>query len=98
MIDIRKIGYAKYLKQKREAAQALREAEPKQPTLSERIEKWYEGLPDEDKRRAFTMKEFRALFGETPQRISAVLWDQNWTRKRSTRNDLPTSRYWLKNK
>jgi len=28
----------------------------------------YAGLSDDDKRRAFTMKEFKAVFGETHQR------------------------------
>lgn len=97
MNDIaRNIGYLEKLKQKRETARALREATPKPPSLHERIETWYEGLSDDDKRRAWTMKEFRNIFGETPQRIGAALFDLDWTRRRSWKDSMPTARYWMK--
>lgn len=95
MRDITK-SYMQTLKEKRAAIQALRDATPKPPTLHERIESWYKVLPDDDKRRAFTMREFRAIFGETPQRIGAALFELGWTRKRMWRDDRPTARYWWK--
>lgn len=95
MRDITK-SYMQTLKEKRSAVQALRDT-TKPPSLHERIEKWYDDLPDDDKRRAFTMKEFKAVFGETPQRMGAALFDLGWTRKRMWRDDRPTARYWLRN-
>ena len=90
------ISYVEHLKRKREEAQRQREATSKQPSLHERIETWFNGLSEEDKRRPWAMREFRTLFGETPQRIGAALFDLNWTRKRMWRDDRPTARYWLK--
>ena len=90
------ISYLEKLQRNREAAQARRDAIPKPQTIHERIETWYYGLSPEDKARAWTMREFRAIFGETPQRIGAALFDLKWTRKRMWRDDRPTARYWLK--
>ena len=89
-------GYLNYLKRSRAENQALIDAMPKPPTLHERIQTWYNGLSDDNKRRPFTMQQLRALFCETPQRIGAGLFDLGWTRKRMWRDDRPTARYWLK--
>lgn len=93
---INRISYSEHLKIKRAEAQARRAAMPKPQTIHERIETWYNGLTDADKSRAWTMREFRAIWGETPQRIGAALFDLGWTRKRMWRDDRPTARYWLK--
>lgn len=90
------IGHLEKLKRRRAAAQALRDATPKPATLHERIVTWFAGLSDDDKSRAWTMREFRALFGETPQRIGAALFELSWTRRRSWADSKPTARYWLK--
>ena len=90
------IGYLEQLRLKREAAQAKKAAISKQPPLRERIEEWYNTLPCEDKTRAWTMKEFRALFNDSPQKIGAALFELGWTRKRMWRDDMPTARYWFK--
>ena len=90
------ISYLKRLERARDEAQALRDAMPKPPTLHERIEEWYNGLSDADKQRNWTMKEFRAIFGETPQKIGQALFDMNWIRKRMWKDNRPTSRYWFK--
>lgn len=90
------ISYSEKLKRRREATQALRDATPKPPTLHERIETWLAGLSDEDKSRAWSMREFREIFGDTPQRIGGALFELGWTRKRMWRDDRPTARYWLK--
>ena len=89
-------SYAEHLKIKRAERQALRDAMPKPQTIHERIEAWYAGLTADQQTRAWTMREFRAIFGETPQRIGAALFDLGWTRKRMWRDDRPTARYWLK--
>lgn len=93
---INRISYAEHLKIKRAERQARRDAIPKLPTIRERIETWYNDLSDDHQGRAWTMREFRAIFGETPQRIGAALFDLGWTRKRMWRDDRPTARYWLK--
>lgn len=90
------IGYMTYLKQKREAAQALRDATPKPLTLHERIDSWYNGLADDEKHRPWAMHEFKALFGNTPQKIGAALFELGWTRRRLWKDDRPTARYWNK--
>lgn len=94
--SINNIGYLEQLKRRREAAQALKAATPKPPTLHERIEAWYNDLSCEDKTRAWTMNEFKALFGETPQKMGAALFDLGWTRRRCWKDAYPTARYWLK--
>jgi hypothetical protein len=91
-------SYIKQLKQNREKAKREREATPKLPSLHERIETWFNALSEENQHRPFTMREFRALFEDTPQRIGAALFDLGWTRKRMWRDDRPTARYWLKQK
>ena len=93
---INRISYAEHLKIKRAERQALRDAMPKPQTIHERITEWYAGLTAGQQTRAWTMREFRAIFGETPQRIGAALFDLGWTRKRMWRDDRPTARYWLK--
>jgi len=90
------IGYLEMLKRRREAAQAKRAAITNVPPLHERIEQWYDALPCDEKSQVYTMKEFRALFGESPQKIGATLFDLGWTRKRMWRDDRPTARYWFK--
>jgi hypothetical protein len=90
------LGHMARLKLDREEVQRQRELIPKPPTLHERIETWFAGLSEQDQQRPWTMKEFRALFDETPQRIGAALFDLSWTRKRMWRDDQPTARYWLK--
>jgi hypothetical protein len=89
-------GYLERLKRSREEAQRIREAAPQPLSLHERIETWFSGLSDDNQRRAWTMKEFRAMFGDTPQKIGAALFDLGWTRKRMWRDERPTARYWLK--
>lgn len=89
-------SYAEHLKIKRAERQARRDAMPKPQTIHERIETWYNGLSIDNQARAWTMREFRAIFGETPQRIGAALFDLGWTRKRMWRDDRPTARYWMK--
>ena len=91
-----RMGYMERLKHKRAEAQAIRDAMPKPSTLHERIETWFAGLLDSEKNRPWTMKEFRQIFGETPQKIGAALFDLGWTRKRMWRDDRPTARYWMK--
>lgn len=93
---INRISYSEQLKRKREERQRQKDAIPKPPTLHECIEKWYNGLSDDDKSRAWTMKEFREIFAESPQRLGAALFELGWTRKRMWRDDRPTARYWLK--
>lgn len=90
------ISHLEKLKRRRAAAQALRDATPKPATIHERIQTWYNGLSEEDRARAWTMREFKALFGDTPQQLGAALFELGWTRKRMWRDDRPTARYWLK--
>ena len=90
------IGYIERLRLKREKAKRERESVPKLPSLHEQIETWFNGLSEDNQSRPFTMREFRALFGKTPQKIGAALFDLGWTRKRMWRDDRPTARYWLK--
>lgn len=90
------IGYLDQLKNRRETAQAQKAAAPKPPTLHQRVEAWHNGLSDEDKSRAWTMKEFREIFGETPQRLGTTLFQLGWTRRRSWADSRPTSRFWVK--
>ena len=85
-----------HLKLRRAERQARQDAMPKPQTIHERIETWYAGLTADQQTRAWTMREFRAIFGETPQRIGAALFDLGWTRKRMWRDDQPTARYWFK--
>jgi hypothetical protein len=92
------IGYITYLNQKRKAIQACNAERANQPTLHERIETWYNGLSDDEKRRAWAMHEFKALFGDTAQKIGAALFYLRWTRRRSWQDSRPTSRYWIKEK
>lgn len=96
-MNITKTGYLEKLKLRRQEIQRQKDATPKLRTLHEHITAWYAGLSNNDKGRAWTMKEFRVLFEETPQRIGAALFDLGWTRKRMWRDDRPTARYWLKN-
>lgn len=98
MHDIKSgIGYMTMLKRRREEMQKQIDATPKPLTLHERIATWYNDLSEDTPNRAWTMREFRAIFGETPQRIGAALFDLGWTRKRMWRDDRPTARYWMKN-
>lgn len=90
------LGHLDKLRLNREAAQARRAAIPKPPSLEERIQQWQNSLSCEDKTRAWTMKEFRALFNDSPQKIGAALFELGWTRKRIWRDDRPTARYWFK--
>lgn len=89
-------GYLDRLKRRRKELREVIDATPEPPTLHERIETWYNGLSQENQSRAWTMREFRAVFGESPQRIGAALFELRWTRKRMWRDDRPTARYWLK--
>lgn len=90
------ISYSEKLKRRRAALQALRDATPKPLTIQERIQTWYNGLSEEDRARAWTMREFREIFGETPQKTGACLFELGWTRRRSWADARPTARYWLK--
>lgn len=90
------IGWLEKLKRRRAERAAEQAAIPKPPSLKERLEAWYTGLPDDDKRRVYTMREFRAIFDETPQKIGAALFELGWTRKRLWSDDRPTARYWFK--
>jgi len=96
MSDFAYTGYMARLKAKRAERKALREAMPVKQTIHQRVEAWFSGLSDADKSRTWTMRELRAVFNETPQRIGAALFDLGWTRKRMWRDDRPTARYWLK--
>lgn len=96
MSDFAYTGYMARLKAKRAERQALRDAMPKPQSIHERIEIWHAALTADQQARAWTMREFRAIFGETPQKIGATLFDLGWTRKRMWRDDRPTARYWLK--
>jgi hypothetical protein len=89
-------SYLDTLKRRREDIQMQREATPKTPPLHTRMTTWYNGLSHEEKNRAYSMQEFRILFGDTPQKIGATLWSLGWTRKRMWRDDQPTARYWQK--
>lgn len=89
-------SYMARLKRRRVELQALRDATPKPATLHEQIEAWHNSLSDDNKGRAWTMREFRALFSDTPQRIGGALFDLGWTRRRSWADARPTARYWLK--
>ena len=91
-----RISYKEYLVRRRQAAQALRDAEPKPPHLHERIKTWFDGLLDYDKKRAWKMAELKVIFGESPQKIGAALWELGWSRRRSWKDDRPTSRHWYK--
>lgn len=93
---ITKIGYLEQLKRRREAAQALKVASPKPPTLHDRAEAWQSGLSCDEKSRAWKMAELRAIFNESPQKIGAALFELGWSRKRLWRDDRPTARYWFK--
>jgi hypothetical protein len=90
------IGYLDTLKQRREEILRHRESMPKSPTLHEKIRLWVDSLSPEEQSRAWTMKEFRIPFHDTPQKIGAALFDLGWTRRRMWRDDRPTARYWLK--
>ena len=92
------IGYIEQLKQNRERNQNQREPTLIPSELPQRIELWFCGLSIEDQRRPWTMKEFRVIFSETPQKIGAALFALGWTRKRMWRDESPTARYWLKQK
>ena len=90
------VSYTEQLKRNREQAQKQRELTPKPSELPQRIELWFCGLSIEDQRRPWTMKEFRVLFGDTPQKLGAALFGLGWTRKRMWRDERPTARYWLR--
>lgn len=90
------IGYLEQLRQNRKTAQAKRAAITNAPPLHERIQEWYNALPCEEKSQVYTMREFRALFGESPQMIGAALFALGWSRKRMWRDDRPTARYWFR--
>jgi hypothetical protein len=89
-------GYMEYLEQKRQAAKELRDAIPKPPTLYDRVRGWFAGLSEEDQGRAWTMKELKIVFGESPQAIASVLWGLGFSRKRMYKDSQPTARYWFK--
>ncbi len=93
---MRGISHMEMLRQGHEKAQAERDAVARQPTLHEKIQTWFNGLSEDDQRQPWTMKEFKVLFNDTPQKIGAALFDLGWSRKRMWRDDQPTSRYWFK--
>ena len=90
------MSYMERLKQRRAEHQKKMEAIPEAPSLREQIDRWYQELSDTAKTQAYTMAQFRARFGESPQKIAAALWDLGWTRKRIWKDDQPTRRYWYK--
>ena len=90
------IGYKERLERRRKKLQAIKDAAPKPPTLHERIEAWFAELSQEDQRRAWHMREFRAIFNDTPQRIGAALFELGWSRRRRWTDSKPTARYWFR--
>ncbi len=96
MKDIAKISYLERLKRRREDIQRQIDATSKPPSLHERIEKWFSSLPEDQKRREWTMREFLTLFGSTPQKVGTALFESGWTRKRSWTASKPPARYWVK--
>ena len=92
-----KKSYLDLLKCRREALQAIKDATPSPPTLTEKIDAWFSGLSQEDQGRAYKMLELKQIFsGETSQKIGAALWELGWSRRRSWKDDRPTSRHWYK--
>lgn len=90
------IGYLNQLKLNREKYRLEREKTVVH-SLPVRIETWFNSLPEESQKRAWSMYEFKMLFpDEIPQRIGAALFALGWERRRQWKDNQPAMRYWVK--
>lgn len=88
------------LRAERKLEQDLKNAPPLlsvTKTLEGRIESWYWSLPVDRQQDKWTMKQLRAIFNETPQKLGMALFSLGWTRKRLWRDETPLARYWFRN-
>jgi len=86
-------------RKERQAERDLRNAPPPPSvtkTLEERIESWYWSLPVDRQQDKWTMKQFRELFKETPQKIGQALFALGFSRKRLWKDETPLARYWFR--
>ena len=65
------------------------------PTLRQRFETWFCGLPEFVRDRAFSMSEFETAMETQGKYISPVLLQLGWRRERVWRTDGQYNRYWL---
>lgn len=90
------IGYMTMLKHRRVEMQRQIDATPKPLSLHERITTWYNGLSEQDQKRAWRMRDLKTIFHATPQAVAQCLWALGWTRRRSWADSKPTARFWLR--
>jgi hypothetical protein len=92
-----RLSYIERLQEHRAGIQAIKEATPAPLTLSERIDRWWRELPDEERRASYSMEFFRDYFGEGPARLGPVLFSLGWVRKRIWESGRPHRRVWTIN-
>lgn len=91
-------SYPQRLERNRREAEERRRNTPPPPTLAEKINKWWENLPEAEKHRPFTMEQFVNRFGASSAQIGSALYSLGWRRERRWITGLPHRRVWIKQK
>lgn len=64
-------------------------------TLQERIQTWFDALPELTRHRPFSMQELETALGSQGRHLGPALAALGWTRMRTYGGNQPYRRYWL---
>jgi len=87
-------GYLQSLRRK--AAEYRAEAEARRPPpLAEQVRRWWEELPANQRKDAYTLEEVRQLFRVSPGRLGVALHECGFQRLRRWVGSGPYRRFWI---
>ena len=87
-------SYLTWLKKK--AAEYRAAAEARRPLpLPEQIRRWWQSLPQEERKEAYLLSELRQVFRVGPGRLGMALHACGFRRVRRWRGQGPYQRYWI---
>lgn len=78
----------------RSLEQATRPQVSQSQSLRDRVLEWYSGLPSVSRDRRYSMSEIEAALKTQGKRISPILLEQGWRRKRVWSTTGQYHRYW----
>lgn len=96
-LEIRKLvesPYMAWLKGKVAELRAAKEARRPLP-LPEQIRRWWQSLPQEDRKEAYLFAEIRQVFPVGPSRLGLALHECGFRRVRRWQGPGPYQRFWL---
>lgn len=87
------IGMSAYLQTLQKEQMRAQRTPP--ATLQQRIQAWFNALPELTRHRPFSMEELEAALGSQGRHLGPVLAALGWTRIRTFGGNQPYRRYWL---